>query len=195
MYWSLCDCILDISHNALHSGAALVKLKIEEQATKLHFLVQDNGRGMTEAEQKLACDPFVSDQLNHPGRQIGLGLPMLIQAIETVQGEFKIESSPGHGTTVQAVFPLSHIDTPPMGDVTSTVCSLLNYRPDIEIMVFRSYCDPDTMQEASYSIKRSELIEVLGELDSLASQTMLRKFIQSQEDWIKGEGINGTNES
>ena len=42
-------------------------------------------------------------------------------AAESTGGSFTIDSTPGVGTTVTAVFGLSHIDRMPLGDMNGTI--------------------------------------------------------------------------
>ena len=47
-------------------------------------------------------------------------------------GSLSIESEPGRGTAVTAVFGLTHIDRMPLGDIAATVASLVQCNPDID---------------------------------------------------------------
>lgn len=50
-----------------------------------------------------------------------MGLPLWKMAAEMTGGAMTVESVPGAGTTVTAVFGLSHIDRLPLGDLPQTM--------------------------------------------------------------------------
>lgn len=193
MHWSICDFIADIAHNALHAEPTHVEIVIEQSAHTLLLTVSDDGQGMSSEQQKRAVDPFYSDRRHHPDRKVGLGLPMLIQTVESTGGTFRLISSEGTGTTVAAEFSLDNIDTPPIGDVAGTFCSLMGYAPGPELTIQRCYSTEHTPQREFY-LRRSELIEAIGDLSNVENLGMLHKYIQSQEDWVKGDTNHGTNE-
>ncbi len=49
-------------------------------------------------------------------------------------GSFHIQSTPGYGTTVTAVFGLSHIDRMPLGDMNSTMHTLITLNTQIDFL-------------------------------------------------------------
>ena len=73
-------------------------------------------------------------------KPVGLGLALLRQTSEMCDGNFHVWSAPGRGTSVTASMRLSHIDRPPLGDLSATILALcsadkkmdvrLNYRTD-----------------------------------------------------------------
>ena len=77
-----CDTISDIVQNAFESGASEVSLDMARRGRWLEVVVRDNGKGMDEATQRRAMDPFWTEPGKHPGRKVGLGLPFLKQAAE-----------------------------------------------------------------------------------------------------------------
>ena len=77
----------------------------------------------------------------------GLGLALLRQTSEMCGGTFHVRSTPGKGTTVTASMRLTHIDRPPLGDLTATIETLaasptvdvqLHYRNDNQTFHFHS---------------------------------------------------------
>ncbi len=66
------------------------------------FEVSDTGIGMSEAEIKVALEPFgqvdAGTSRRHEGT--GLGLPLAARLTELHGGTFRIASRKGHGTTV-----------------------------------------------------------------------------------------------
>ena len=69
--------------------------------------VADSGIGMAAADIPRALEPFVrlANQLTEPRDGVGLGLPLCKRLAELHGAQLKIESTPGHGTTVRLVFP------------------------------------------------------------------------------------------
>ena len=116
--------ILDILENSLEAGASKVTLTIEEDLSKdlLRITVADNGAGMDSATLKRVRDPFFTKRSS---RRVGLGIPLFAAAAERCSGGLSIQSEPGGGTTVVATFQHSHIDRPPLGDMATTLLSVI----------------------------------------------------------------------
>lgn len=125
--------ILDIAENSTRAGAKLVQIHIVEDKKKDKFFIHisDNGEGMDKDTLKKALDPFFTSKTV---RKIGLGLPMLHQATKSTEGHFSIESKKGKGTRVTADFIFSHIDRQPLGDITSTIISLIAGDPEVDFV-------------------------------------------------------------
>ncbi len=70
--------------------------------------VQDSGIGMSDDDINKAFEPFaqIDDRLSRRFEGTGLGLPQARAFVELHGGELLIESAPGRGTTVTAVFPV-----------------------------------------------------------------------------------------
>jgi len=68
-----------------------------------YLRVSDTGSGMDAATRARIFDPFFTTKF--AGR--GLGLPAVLGIMQTHGGAVLVESAPGAGTTVQALFPLS----------------------------------------------------------------------------------------
>lgn len=116
--------ILDVLQNSLEAEATLVELTIEEDlaADRLTITVQDNGRGMDEAQLARISDPFYTTRKT---RHVGLGVPLFKAAAERCNGDLAITSQVGRGTMLRATFQHSHIDRAPLGDVTGTLMSVI----------------------------------------------------------------------
>lgn len=161
--------LLDLMQNGANAGATAVSLEIVEdrEADSMRICVRDNGRGMDPEEVKRALDPFYT---SHPGKKVGLGLPLAAQAASMAGGSLKIQSSPGHGTEVLVEFKLSHIDRQPLGDLASTVVSFLAGNPGVRVSLdYRGSGGSYTFDSAALrqSIENSETrplsqIEFLG---------------------------------
>ncbi|MCE5257595.1 MAG: ATP-binding protein [Chloroflexi bacterium] len=116
--------ILDILQNSLEAGAQHLVLEINESsgANRLIIRVQDDGRGMDRQTLERVTDPFFTTRKT---RQVGLGITLLKAAAERCNGALEIASKPGSGTTVTAAFQLDHIDRAPLGDIKSTILSVI----------------------------------------------------------------------
>ncbi|HYA43889.1 MAG TPA: ATP-binding protein [Syntrophobacteraceae bacterium] len=125
--------ILDIVENSTRAGAKRICIEVLEDTKRdlLSLEIQDDGAGMSEDVLKKAVDPFFTTKTV---RSIGLGLPMLAQAAEATGGRFAIESKSSEGTRVVAEFKLSHIDRQPLGNIASTLVTLVAGNPDVDFI-------------------------------------------------------------
>lgn len=190
MHASLCDQLADLVQNALEAGATRVTLRVEEAPARLDVVVGDNGCGMSEAVQARALDPFYSDGRKHRHRRMGLGLAFLKQMVEATGGGLNLQSVEGKGTDVCFWLDPRHVDMPPMGDWAATLTGMMAFPGDYELAVERRRGD------AAYSIRRSELIEALGEIETATSLAMARDYVASQEEALmmrKGQGHGSTD--
>jgi hypothetical protein len=123
--------ILDVVQNSLEAGATHIQLLVDEdvRADRLTIEVRDNGRGMDQELLRRVLDPFVTTRTT---RRVGLGLPLLAAAARRCNGQLEIQSEPGKGTTVTVVFQHSHIDRAPLGDMVSTIISILLANPLVD---------------------------------------------------------------
>ena len=124
--------ILDIVENSIAASATRIKIEIVEDAEKdlLSLEIQDDGKGMDAEARERALDPFFTTRTT---RRVGLGLPLLAQAAREAGGTLEIASASGEGTTVRAVFQLSHPDCRPLGDIAETLRTIVGGRPDLDL--------------------------------------------------------------
>lgn len=73
-------------------------------------------------------DPFVTSRTT---RKVGLGIPLLKAAAEACDGSLTIESTLGKGTRIRVDFKRSHIDRMPLGDLASTLQTLVIGSPEV----------------------------------------------------------------
>ena len=125
--------ILDIVENSTRAGAKRVFIDIVEDKRRdlLSMEIRDNGSGMSKDVLKKAMDPFFTTKTV---RNVGLGLPMLAQAAERTGGRLIMESKGGEGTRVVAEFKLSHIDRQPLGNIASTLVTLVAGNTDVDFI-------------------------------------------------------------
>ncbi|NLO99498.1 MAG: sensor histidine kinase [Clostridiaceae bacterium] len=122
--------IMDIVQNSIVAGAdkISVDLKVQGDPQMLILEIQDNGKGMDEEFIREVTDPFKTSRTT---RNVGLGIPLLVQSANMAGGGLKIKSEPGKGTDLQARFIVNHIDRIPLGDIPETIKMLIMANPNI----------------------------------------------------------------
>ena len=125
--------ILDLVQNSLRAEAKLVQITVKDSAGQDHLeiVIEDDGCGMDSVLLSKVTEPFVTTRTT---RQMGMGIPLFKMAAELTGGTFDISSTPGRGTVLKGVFTRSHIDIPPMGDMTETMCTLVQGAPDVDFL-------------------------------------------------------------
>jgi signal transduction histidine kinase len=125
--------ILDIAENSITASAKMIGIRIiEDHAGDLLTIeIEDDGKGMDEQSLQKAIDPFFTTRTT---RKVGLGLSLLAQATRESDGKIELSSEPGKGTTVKAVFRLSHLDRKPIGDINETIRTLVAGHPEIDFI-------------------------------------------------------------
>ncbi|MCB6610373.1 ATP-binding protein [[Clostridium] symbiosum] len=149
--------ILDVAENSTRAGAKLVRIAVEADfpSDLLTISIRDDGCGMSEEQVSQVTDPFFTSRTT---RKVGLGVPFFKYAAESTGGSFIISSVPGRGTDVTATFVLSHIDRMPLGDITSTIHTLIVYHPDTDFVYTYRY------NEKSFTLDTRQFREILGDL-------------------------------
>jgi signal transduction histidine kinase len=124
--------IMDIIENALRAGAKTIRVRVVQDNAKdeLSLTIEDDGKGMDERKLQMALDPFYTTK---DRKRIGLGLPLLAQAATDADGRIEVDSIPGGGTSVTAVFKLSHPDRKPLGDIDGTIEMMRSFHRDVKI--------------------------------------------------------------
>lgn len=108
--------IMDIMQNSITAGSNRIAVKIhaEEDEGTIHIVVEDDGCGMDEETRQRAVDPRHMSR----GTQImGMGLPRLKEAALLTGGDLLLQSEPGKGTCLKAVFVTDALNRPPLGNV------------------------------------------------------------------------------
>jgi len=138
--------VLDVVDNCIAAGASRVQVEVCEDARsdRLTIRVADNGRGMSRRDLRRAMDPLFTTKA---GKTVGLGLSLFAQAARESGGGMEVESRPGCGTAVQAVFGLSHVDRKPLGDLERTMRLLRASHPEIEFEYKHTVGDEEDKHE------------------------------------------------
>ncbi len=119
--------ILDIAENSVRAGASLITITVEEKDNLITIKIEDNGSGMDQEFVARVLDPFTTTRTT---RKVGMGLSLLKMAAEMAGGSLSIESEKGKGTSVTASFVKDHMDRAPLGDVASTITTLIDDERD-----------------------------------------------------------------
>ena len=97
--------LVDNALKATDSGGSIM-VKAYEKSGKKIFEVVDTGRGIPESELGKITDAFYMVDKSRSRKEggSGLGLALCVKIAEIHGGHLKIESQPGEGTTVKAIF-------------------------------------------------------------------------------------------
>lgn len=149
--------VLDVAENSTRAGASLVTITVvaDSHVDRLTIGIEDDGCGMTQEQVERVTDPFFTTRTT---RRVGLGIPFFKYAAESTGGSFSIVSTVGKGTCVTAAFSLSHIDRMPLGDITSTIHTLIVYHPETDFIYTYGY------NGRSFTLDTRELKEILGDV-------------------------------
>lgn len=171
--------ILDITENSVKAKATKIEIDVfaSFKDDNLTIKIIDNGCGMTSEQLKNVTNPFFTTRTT---RKVGLGIPFFKMAAESTGGSFDIESKVGLGTTVTALFKLSHIDRMPMGDIALTIWQLVTMHQEINF-VFNYKVDDN-----GFTLDTNEFKEVLGGISF--TEPEVSRYIK---EYLK-ENINDT---
>ena len=177
--------ILDVAQNSVRAEASLTRISVKADTYKdtLEVIIEDNGCGMTEEQLKNVEDPFFTTRTT---RKVGLGIPFFKHAAESTGGSFEIASQVGKGTTVTAVFGLSHIDRMPLGDMTSTIHTIITMNPSLDF-VYEYQID-----DRKFSLDTREFREILGDVpfNSPEVSEYIKDYLKENKDEVdKGSAL------
>ncbi len=177
--------ILDITYNSVKAKATKIEIIVaeSEHSDLIEITIRDNGCGMDEAFLKQVTDPFVTTRTT---RKVGLGIPLFKQSAEDAGGSFSIESTVGQGTVVCASFRLNHLDRAPIGDMSSTLTSLIQANDSIRF-VYTHRTDQGT-----FVLDTDDLHAQLGDEIPLSEPAVLNwigEYINENLDHIQGGKI------
>ena len=171
--------ILDIAENSLKAGALLTEILITEADDELTIIIRDDGCGMSEETVRDVINPFYTTRTT---RKVGLGIPLFKMAAEQTGGYIEIESKTAseadgeHGTALLAHFKKNHLDFTPLGDVISTVITLIQGHPD------RDFLFSHKTNEREVSLDTREIRAVIEDipLDSFEILSWIKDNLEEQ---------------
>jgi hypothetical protein len=173
--------LLDIANNSIRAGADLVIIEVRIHSKKdiLTIKISDNGCGMTDEQISKVGDPFFTTRKT---REVGLGIPFLKQAAEITNGSLSIESIPFNSTVIKASFGLSHIDRMPLGDLCSSIYTLILANQSIDFLYIYS------LDGKEYQLDTRSLRQILGDVrfDTPEIAEFIRRFLKENQNEIDG---------
>lgn len=153
--------ILDITENSTTAKANLVFITITETDETLELCISDNGKGMTKEFLSDVTNPFTTTRTT---RKVGLGIPLLKLQAQQTGGDVEITSKyfedypDSHGTTTKALFYKNHIDMTPLGDVISTITTLIQGHDEVDFVFTHTMPDKEVMLDTR------QMREILGDV-------------------------------
>ncbi|MBQ8894057.1 MAG: sensor histidine kinase [Clostridia bacterium] len=176
--------ILDITYNSIKANAEKIEISISESisANLIQIEIKDNGHGMDHELLEKVTDPFVTTRTT---RKVGLGIPLFKQSAEDTDGKFSISSKIGEGTAVYASFRLDHLDRAPIGDISSTMVSLIQANDQIHF-IYRHSTD-----SGEFVLDTDDLHAQLGDvpLSEPAVLSWIGEYIKENLEDIQGGKI------
>ncbi len=147
--------VLDIAQNSVSANASLIEIELTESTAENELLIgiYDNGKGMTEEQLAAVRDPFFTTRTT---RKVGMGIPLFKMAAEMTGGHLEIESEVGIGTKVKAFFRTDHLDFVPVGDMASTMVTLITMNESIDFLYTRC------VDGKIFTLDTRSLKEILG---------------------------------
>lgn len=152
--------VLDIAQNSVKAGATQIGIYLTQKDNVLQIKITDNGCGMSQQVLQGVTNPFFTTRTT---RNVGLGLPFFKQAAEQCGGSFSIcsttqqQDEKNHGTQVSATFVTDNIDFTPVGDMVSTMVTLIQGAPSIDFDFVHS------IDDEQISLDTVQMRQVLGE--------------------------------
>ena len=149
--------VLDIAQNSISAGALLVEIEVIEDSVnhKLFIGIYDDGKGMTPEQLESVRDPFFTTRTT---RKVGMGIPLFKFAAEMTGGRLEMESEVGVGTKVRAYFKTDHLDFTPIGDMTSTIITLVTMNLHMDF-IYRRKLDSE-----EFTVDTRQLKAILGDV-------------------------------
>lgn len=174
--------VLDVANNSVRADASLIviKITIDTKADTLAILIEDNGKGMTPEQLHQVEDPFFTTRTT---RKVGLGVPFFKLAAEAAGGSFSITSTAGKGTCVLAVFGYSNIDRMPLGDISSTIYTLITLNSNIDF-VYHYQVD-----EREFILDTREFREIIGNISFNTKEvsSYIKEFLEENKKEVDGD--------
>ena len=89
-----------------HSRADKIKISLSKQSGNMKILLVDNGTGIEKEDLKHIFERLYKCDKGRSEKGSGLGLSIVHQLVEKMNGTIMAESVPGNGTTFTLIFPL-----------------------------------------------------------------------------------------
>jgi len=179
--------ILDITMNSVKAGAKNISILLTENNETITIVIKDDGCGMIKEQIAKLSDPFFTTRTT---RKVGLGIPFYRLAAEQTGGSLAVtsvteaENPLNHGTVVTAIFNKNHIDFTPLGDIISTIITLIQGSPNID------FSFTHIINDLQIDLSTKEMRETLGDdvpLDNSEVLNWIKEYLNEQyNDVLKG---------
>lgn len=173
--------VLDVANNSVSARASLIEItvRIQESTDLLTIIICDNGCGMTKEKLSKVDDPFYTTRTT---RNVGLGIPFFKQSALSTGGNFIIESAPEVGTKVVATFRLTHIDRMPLGDINSTIYTLITQNLDIDFLYTYE------LNDKLFQLDTREFRKILGNIPMNAPEVSdyIKEYLEENQHEVDG---------
>lgn len=126
--------LLDIIENSVRAGATRISVGVaaDRAVDSLVITVEDDGPGLPVTPHK-ALDPFYTTK---KGKKTGLGLSLFRQAAEAAGGGLSVgHSAVLGGVAVRVWMGLGNVDRPPLGDVATSILTMVATNPEVDFAV------------------------------------------------------------
>lgn len=176
--------ILDIVENSVAANANKIKIEIllNDRENILSIRIKDNGKGIDKELIEQIESPFYTSKKERKVK-VGLGIPLFKFSALQSGGSFKIDSKKGEFTEIFASFQLDNIDRPPLGDIHSTIISIIvaHQNVDFDITIQKN--------EKVYIFSTEKIREVIEDIPFTYPDVY--EFISHEiEDGISEIGLN-----
>ncbi len=172
--------VLDIANNSVRGKASNIKIMVDENIidNQLIISIEDDGVGIPPEILKSIKDPFTTSRTM---RKVGLGIPFLNDTCVFCNGGLEIESHLGSGTRVRAWMEYAHIDRPPLGNIVSSVTTLITSEEAINIQY------EHIINGKKFSVSTKELKAILGQvpLNQVEVVLWLKEYIKENIEELK----------
>ena len=172
--------ILDVAKNSVTAGATKIDILVEETPERLTITITDNGCGMSPEFVSQVTDPFTTTRTT---RKVGMGLPLMKMEAQMSGGDLSIESQVGKGTRVTSWFDPGNIDMPPLGDLASSITTLIQGSPDIDFVF--THRTP----QGEYTLDTGEIRQIMGDIPLSEPEVIvwLTDYLHENESNIEGK--------
>ena len=176
--------VLDVVQNSISARATLITIWLNQYTSTglLEITIKDNGFGMNEEQLKSVEDPFYTTRTT---RKVGLGIPFFKMAATITGGKFHIESKPMVGTTLYASFHTKHIDCMPLGDMISTIHTLITMNETIDFLYTYQ------IDDNSFRLDTREFRRILGDIPfhSIEVSTYIKEYLLENQKEIDSKTL------
>jgi hypothetical protein len=171
--------LLDIVQNSIQAKASMIQLSVVEE-DELKIKVIDNGIGMSDTVLAQVTSPFYTTRTT---RRVGLGLPLIKMLCEQTDGDFRLESTEGLGTSLYLMMHHHHIDMPPIGNLGEMIYTI-SIHQDVSEFIF-TY----ESRQNKYTYQLSEIKRIFGQ--TLTTYSIMQGLIDhiNQEIELRRGGL------